>query len=206
VSSARGILARHRHTVRQFVKFGLVGGTGVIVNLIVAIIMNKLHGGTANAQSIVWHLPGSRYSVRFTVLVWIVGFMVANLTNFQLNRSWTFKSSGHAGWWQEFWPFLAVGSAAAFLGIFIKVGLTNPTSPFFLSSGFFHENAGFHSREYWAQLITIMVTMPINYVVNKLWTFRAVRHHHPGQPVPLLAPVVDADEVDETGHLKHEEA
>ena len=83
-----------------------------------------------------------------------------------------------APWWQEFWPFLAVGSAAALLGIFIKVAFTNPTSWFYLPEPWFHENAGFASREYWAQLFTIVITMPINFVANKLWTFTHVRNKH----------------------------
>ena len=37
----------------------------------------------------------------------------------------------------------------------------------------------------------------MNFVVNKLWTFRAVRGHHP--PVPLVAPVVAPELVDEDG-------
>ena len=40
------------------------------------------------------------------------------------------------------------------------------------------EEAGIHSREYWSQLLTILITMPINFIVNKLWTFRAVRNRH----------------------------
>jgi len=35
-------------------------------------------------------------------------------------------------------------------------------------------------------LITIVVTMPINFVANKLWTFRAVRHHPPGTSAPTV--------------------
>ena len=44
--------------------------------------------------------------------------------------------------------------------------------------------------------------MPINFVANKLWTFRAVRHHVPDVELPLLAPVVAAELVDETGHVE----
>ncbi len=186
-STIGDLYARHRHSLRQFVKFGVVGGSGVVVNMIVAIIMNKAHGGTQHAFDVVWPIPGTAYNVRFTVLVWIVGFLVANVWNFQLNRSWTFRSSGKARWWAEFWPFLAVGSVAAILGMFIKVALTNPTSPLYLSSGYFHEGSGLHSREYWAQIITILVTMPINFVVNKLWTFRSVRRLE--TPAVLPAPM-----------------
>ena len=73
---------------------------------------------------------------------------------------------------------MSAAAAAALIGIFIKIGFTNPTSPFYLPQPWFHENAGLQSREYWAQLLTILITMPINFLVNKLWTFRAVRRRH----------------------------
>jgi putative flippase GtrA len=168
---------RYRRTLWQFARFGIVGGSGIVVNMVIAIIMNKLNGGTRNAQAVLFGVVGTPYNFRFTSLVWIVAFFVANVWNFQLNRSWTFKSSKHATWFSEFWPFLAVGSAAALVGLFLKVAFTNPTSPIYLPEPYFHENAGLQSREYWSQLITIVLTMPINFVVNKLWTFRAVRGH-----------------------------
>jgi putative flippase GtrA len=169
---------RYWRALRQFVKFGLVGGAGVVVNMVVAIILNKLNGGTINAQRVVFAIPGTPYNVRYTTVVWIAGFLVANLFNFQLNRSWTFRHTKKAPWLREFWPFFAVGSAAAVAGIFIKIAFTNPTSPIYLPEPWFHENAGLQSREYWSQLLTIVITTPINFVVNKLWTFRHVRNKH----------------------------
>ena len=53
--------------------------------------------------------------------------------NFVLNRYWTFRHGDKAPFWHEFWPFVAVGSVAVVVGIFIKIALTNPTSPLFLS-------------------------------------------------------------------------
>jgi putative flippase GtrA len=172
------LYTRYRHVVRQFLQFGLVGGAGVVVNMLVAIAMNKLNGGTVNAQNILFAIPATPFNFRFTSLVWIVGFLVANVFNFQLNRSWTFRGTRHAPWLTEFWPFLAVGSAAAVIGIFIKVAMTNPNSPLYLPEPWFHENAGLQSREYWSQLLTIVITMPINFIVNKLWTFRHIRNKH----------------------------
>jgi putative flippase GtrA len=169
---------RYPHVLRQFVKFGLVGGAGVVVNMLVAIVMNKLNGGTVNAQNVIFPIPGTRYNFRFTSLVWIIGFLVANVFNFQLNRSWTFRHTAKAPWFREFWPFLAVGSAAAVVGLFIKIAFTNPKSPIYLPEPWFHENAGLQSREYWSQFFTILVTMPINFIVNKLWTFSHVRNKH----------------------------
>jgi len=178
VVSPADLYRRYGHVARQFVKFGMVGGAGVLVNMVVAIVMNKLHGGTPHAQDILWSLPGTVYNLRFTSLVWIVGFLVANLFNFQLNRSWTFRDTTAAPWLAEFWPFLAVGSVAALIGLFIKIGFTNPTSPIYLPEPWFHEDAGLASREYWSQLFTIVITTPINFVVNKLWTFRHIRSRH----------------------------
>ncbi|WP_348981467.1 GtrA family protein [Propioniciclava coleopterorum] len=186
-TSPDSFLRRYGHVVGQFIKFGLVGGAGVVVNMVVAVIMNKLNGGTVNAQDILFPIPGTSFNFRFTTLVWIVAFLVANLFNFQLNRHWTFRGGvGRAPWLHEFGPFLAVGSAAALAGIFIKVGFTNPTSPIYLPEPWFHEDTGLQSREYWAQLITIVITMPINFVVNKLWTFRAVRRRHAAASSPSV--------------------
>ncbi len=167
----------------QFIKFGLVGGSGVIVNLIVTYIMTQLNGGVANDNNVIFQLPG-RYALRFTVLVWIVAFLVANLWNFQLNRSWTFKREKMRGWWAEFWPFFFIGAVAAAVGALIKIALTNPTSPVYLPSPTFNDHEGLRARAYWAQLFTILLTMPINYLVNKVWTFRAVKDPHPAGETP----------------------
>lgn len=166
---------RYLRSIWQFLKFGIVGGSGVLVNMAVNIVMNKLNGGTVNARNVLWAIPGTDFNVRFTHLAWIVPFLVANLWNFQLNRWWTFQSSKAANWWKEFWPFLAVGSVAAAAGLLLKILMENPVSPLYLPEPFFHEEVGLRSREYWSQLIAILLTMPINFLVNKLWTFRAVR-------------------------------
>lgn len=171
----KDLVARYGNSIAQFIKFGFVGGSGVLVNMVVLIAMHKLNGGSANAQQILWSIPGTDFNLRFTNVAWFVPFVVANVWNFQLNRWWTFKSSKHAGWWAEFWPFFAVGSVAMIVGAFLKLAMTNPTSPFYLPEPWFHEDRGLQSREYWSQLIAIMLTLPINFIVNKLWTFRAVR-------------------------------
>ena len=166
---------RYRHSMRQFVKFAVVGGTGVLVNMLVAVVMNRLNGGSANAQNIVWAIPGTPFNIRFTALVWIGGFLVANLYNFQLNRWWTFKSSKHAGWWKEYWPFLVVGLVALGFGQIIFTALMHPSSPISLPTHIFDGSTGFRSRHYWANLIMIICTIPISFLANKFWTFKSVR-------------------------------
>ena len=73
----------------------------------------------------------------------------------------------------------------------------NPTSPLHLPTDILDDSTGLRTKVYWASAISIIVAMPINFILNKLWTFRAVRGHHP--PVPLVAPVVAPELVDEDG-------
>jgi hypothetical protein len=47
-----------------------------------------------------------------------------------------------------------------------------------LPRGVLDDTSGFRTRLYWAQLIVIAVVTPLSFVLNKLWTFAAVRTHH----------------------------
>ncbi len=63
----------------QLVKFGFIGGSGYVVNLIVFAIVNEGFG--------VHHIPAA-----------ILAFSVAVTNNFFWNRHWTFEAGhGHAG-------------------------------------------------------------------------------------------------------------
>ncbi|PID96870.1 MAG: sugar translocase [Actinomycetales bacterium] len=138
----------------------------------VAVILHKLHGGTVNAQEPLWPVPLTSKTFRYLHLVWIVSFLFANLWNFVLNRHWTFRA-GHPGtWWRQFLPFLAIGSVAVAVGLVLISLFTHVDSPLYLPEPWFTESVGLRSRTYWAQLLTIVLTTPINFVVNKLWTFR----------------------------------
>ncbi len=164
--------------VRQFIRFGIVGASGVVVNLVVTWAMTQLNGGVQHDNRLLFHL-GAGYAIRFTALVWIVAFLIANLWNFQINRMWTFKRDNPRSWWLEAWEFFLVGAVAAFIGLIIKILLTNPTSPIYLPDPPFNDSEGLRARAYWAQLIAIFLTMPINYLVNKVWTFRIRRQDKP---------------------------
>jgi hypothetical protein len=47
-----------------------------------------------------------------------------------------------------------------------------------LPTGLLDDSSGLRTRLYWAQLIVIVVVTPLSFVLNKLWTFAAVRTHH----------------------------
>ena len=107
-----------------------------------------------------------------------IAFLVANLWNFQLNRLWTFRSAKHSGWFREYFPFLAVGVLGQVIGLGILTLLMHPGLRWSSPRPFFDDSTGFRTRLYWAQLITIAVVTPISFVLNKLWTFSAVRGKH----------------------------
>lgn len=193
------VIVRHRHNWLQFLKFAAVGASGVIVNLIATVIAKWL---LPEYQGVAIDLPFTDFNIRWYHVITTIAFLVANIWNFQLNRSWTFKSGKHAGWFKEFFPFLATGLVAYVVGQGILTLLLKPGSPLELQALFpaLDDSTGWRTPLYWAQLIQVVITMPINFVVNKLWTFRAVRHEHKHPAtVPLVAPVVAPEVVDEDG-------
>ena len=169
------IFVRHAHNWRLLFRFGLVGASGVLVNMLVAILCNKL-GPDENGIFI--DLPLTDFNIRWYHVFSTLAFLVANLWNFELNRLWTFRSAAHASWLSEYFPFLTVGLLAQVVGLGILTLLMHPDSPFALSTTFFDNSTGFRTRFYWAQLITIAIVTPISFVLNKIWTFSAVRGKH----------------------------
>jgi hypothetical protein len=57
-------------------------------------------------------------------------------------------------------------------------------SPLALPTSVFNDSSGLRNRFYWAQLIAIGIVTPLSFVLNKIWTFSAVRGR---SPVPELA-------------------
>ncbi len=169
------VLVRHRRNLILLARFGAVGLSGVIVNMIALIVAYKLGPGH---DTPVVGLPLSDFNVRWYHVYSTLAFLVANLWNFQLNRTWAFQSSRHAGWWKEYWPFLAVGLLGQAVGLLLLTALMHPQSPVALPTSVFDDSSGLRTRLYWAQLIVIGMVMPLSFVLNKVWTFNAVRALH----------------------------
>ena len=166
------LFVRHGHNWLLLFRFGVVGGTGVVVNLLTTIACNKLG---PDENGVFLGLPLTDFNVRWYHAYSTVAFLVANLWNFQLNRHWTFRSAAHAGWLREYLPFLAVGMLGQLVGLGILTLLMHPGSALSLPTSVFDDSSGFRTRFYWAQLITIGVVTPLSFVLNKVWTFAAVR-------------------------------
>jgi putative flippase GtrA len=169
------LLVRHGHNWVLLFRFALVGASGVLVNLFVAIMCKKLG---PDVNGVFFDLPFTDFNVRWYHVYSTIAFLVANLWNFELNRLWTFRSARHAGWAREYFPFLTVGILAQIVGLGILTLLMHPNSPISLPATILDDSTGFRTRFYWAQLITIAIVTPISFLLNKLWTFSAVRSKH----------------------------
>jgi putative flippase GtrA len=127
-----------RRGVRQFVKFGIVGASGLVVNLIVFTLLQKT-------------TPWPFW------LIFSIGFMVGGLSNYFLNRVWTFRSEGHAA--REGLQFLLVSFLALLLGNLTGWVLKGPL-------------AIHHDHTVW--FLSTLSGMLLNFFANKYWTFRSV--------------------------------
>jgi putative flippase GtrA len=165
------VFVRHRENWALLFRFGLVGSSGVLVNMLVLFLVKRV-GPYHN--DVLLNLPATSFNVRWYHLYFTIAFLVANLYNFQLNRRWSFRSAKHAGWFEEYWPFLAVGVAAFLVGLGLATLLIHPHTPLSLPA-YFDDSSGFRDRSYWANLIQIAVTVPLSFLLNKVWTFSAVR-------------------------------
>jgi putative flippase GtrA len=122
------------------VKFAIVGLSGLIVNLVIFTALQRIDPRHTET----WH-----YNV-----IYSIAFLAGGVSNWWLNRIWTFRSSGHAG--QESAKFLTVSVIALLVGLVVSA-LVAP----WLGHG--------HRTWFLATLAGIFV----NFFVNKYWTFRA---------------------------------
>ncbi len=122
--------------VRQFVKFGIVGASGFVVNLIIFSILQK-----------VTHMP--------LIVDNSIGFMAGGVSNYFLNRSWTFRSTGHAA--KEGAQFLAVSFVA----------LVASDAVFYLLQ---HTALEPHHHTIW--FVATVSSIFVNFFLNKYWTFK----------------------------------
>ncbi|GAC1540672.1 MAG: GtrA family protein [Candidatus Velthaea sp.] len=128
-----------RRGLRQFVKFGIVGASGFLVNLIVFTLLQKVDVNHA--------LPFHYY------IIYSIAFLTGGVSNYFLNRVWTFRSSGHAG--KEGAQFLTVSLIALAVGLGVSYLLEPHLGP---------------GHKTW--FISVCAGIFVNFFVNKYWTFR----------------------------------
>lgn len=126
----------------QLVRFGMVGASGYVVNLLVYTLLE--------------HGLGVGYAIAATG-----AFVVALSNNFVWNRLWTFRASdGHAGF-----------QAARFCVVSLVAFGFNLIVLYALVEGFGMDDVlGMGTVP--AQAIAIATATPLNFIGNKLWSFR----------------------------------
>ncbi len=87
--------------MRQFLKFSVVGASGLVVNLVVFTILQ--HFDPHHARPL-------HYDALYTI-----GFFAGGVSNYYFNRVWTFRSTGHA--LREGAKFLGVSALAWLVGL-----------------------------------------------------------------------------------------
>lgn len=93
----------NRRGVRQFVKFGIVGLSGFVVNLVVFTVLQ--------------HPLSLQERVHWYYVIYSIAFLCGGLSNYVFNRIWTFRSSGHA--LREGISFLSVSAAALAVALIV---------------------------------------------------------------------------------------
>ena len=128
-----------RRGVRQFFKFAIVGLSGTLVNLVIFTILQRLD-------------PHHDEAIHYDVL-YSIAFLSGGVSNYWLNRIWTFRSTGHA--LREGAQFLTVSAIALAVGL----GVSALVAPYLG-----------HGHRTW--LVATIAGIFVNFFVNKYWTFR----------------------------------
>lgn len=186
-SNDEGRPARVFRGMQQFIKFGIVGGSGTLVNLGATAFSKKVGEWTAGISEYeaFMNLFGTEFNIRWYHVFMTIGFLVANTWNYQLNRSWTFRAIHKKSWLRGFFPFLVTGLGAFLVSQVVATLLMNPTSPIALPSDVFDDSTGFRTKFYWATAISIVVSMPVNFIINKFWAFRRPKVRVVAEQVPV---------------------
>jgi putative flippase GtrA len=129
-----------RRGVRQFIKFGIVGASGFLVNLVIFTLLQRVVPNHTTA--------GAYYTI------YSIAFLAGGVSNWILNRIWTFRSSAHAG--REGVQFMTVSVLALLVGLLVSAAV----APFLG-----------HGHKTW--FLATCAGIVVNFFINKYWTFRS---------------------------------
>lgn len=141
----------------RIVKFGVVGLSGVGVNLLVAGAVNDLM------------LREGMSASRATPAALVAGIVVSIFTNFLFNDGWTWADQRSAeSWFTRCRKFYLTSAGAAVLQWAMSLMVHHYYQP---SKGlWFLDAEGLRLKV--AACAAILIAMPVNFLVNHFWTFR----------------------------------
>ena len=126
---------KYSNLIKQFVKFGLVGVSNTVLNLVVYYGLLYL---------------GVHYLIANTA-----GFLVSVLNAYYWNKKFVFKN-------------LETKISKSLIKTYVSYGST-----FLLGTGLMFVMVHYlHVSETVAPIINLLVTIPLNFLLNKFWTFK----------------------------------
>jgi putative flippase GtrA len=132
--------------LERFLKFAVVGGIGMVVDLGVLTFCREVLG------------------VPLSIAVGL-GFSVAVLSNFTLNRLWTFPESRQLPIGRQFGQFALVNIVGLGINELVVLGL----HPVFLNVA--QDPAAYLT----AKIIAIGIVLFWNFFANRAWTYRSIK-------------------------------
>lgn len=131
---------------RRFVKFCVVGASGVVVNLAFVWIGQIAASGLEPAQR--------------DLVASLLGILVSVFGNFLLNNLWTWGDRTQGADRRDFWPRVLRYYVASAAAIAIQ---------FFTAQAMLH---GLDWNIFVGQTVGILLGTAVNYIANNAWTFR----------------------------------
>lgn len=131
----------------QFIKFGMVGLSNTIISYVLYLFSLLIFQGLNI-------LPNSNYLV-----AQIIGFILSVLWSFYWNNRFVFTTTAEQTrvWWKA---LLKTYVSYSFTGLFLNSILI----VFCVQVC--------HISEYIAPIINLLISVPLNFIINKLWAFR----------------------------------
>jgi len=142
----------------RFIRFGTVGASGVLVNLVVLYLAKEFL-----FSAIPWPKVSLNLSLAFAIFC-------STFSNFTWNRLWTWKDRKTHGSGKPLPVQFGQYALACWVGIVLQFMFTNILALFLYYLA--------------ANLIAIVIASIFNYVVNDLWTFRS-REHTESPDIPV---------------------
>ena len=150
---------------RRFMKFGMVGASGVVVNLVVLYLCQEFLFSAITSS-------GMRLNASLAVAIF---FATAN--NFYWNRAWTWSDRQHH---PDKHLLLHFGQYA--IAVWVGIALQFILTKLFVQ----------HMHYLLANASAIVMASVFNFLVNNFWTFR---HHKPADEMALPLVPEDDNEV-----------
>lgn len=152
-------------TVRQFVKFAIVGASSTLIDWGVHYLLYKGMNGALAEPVRQWWLKvfpsiasHPAFDGAFTTFK-AISFIVATVNGFFWNRAWTFRITDSENRAQHFWRFMLVTGTGLVINTLVASRI--------------HTKGGGMWNYVFALGVATFITMFWNFTGHKLWTFKS---------------------------------